>query len=235
MTDRDEQGRETAAPGERNTSLTAAILRISASLDVGTVLQEVVDSARALTRARYGIIATLDEAGEPQDYVISGATPDERRLLEEWPPALRFFEHLRDLPGPLRLADLPAYIRALGYSPDLLLSKTMQATPMRHRGVHVGAFFLGEKEGGQAFTPEDEETLALFASQAAGPRSSTPAHTATRSERGPTSRPWWRPRRSVSWCSTRGPARRCRSTGRRGGWPKRCARRAPPWSSCWKC
>ena len=167
MTDREEQGWETVAPGERNTSLTAAILRISASLDVGTVLQEVVDSARALTRARYGIIATIDEAGEPQDYVISGATPDERRLLEEWPPALRFFEHLRDLPGPLRLADLPAYIRALGYSPDLMLSKTMQATPMRHRGVHVGAFFLGEKEGGQAFTPEDEETLALFASQAA--------------------------------------------------------------------
>ena len=45
--------------------------------------------------------------------------------------------------------------------------KTMQATPMRHRGVHVGSFFLTEKQGGREFTSEDEEVLVLFASQAA--------------------------------------------------------------------
>ena len=38
---------------------------------------------------------------------------------------------------------------------------------MRHRGVHVGTFFLAEKEGGPEFTDEDEEVLVLFASQAA--------------------------------------------------------------------
>ena len=38
---------------------------------------------------------------------------------------------------------------------------------MRHRGVHVGNFFLGEKEAGQEFTTDDEELLVLFASQAA--------------------------------------------------------------------
>ena len=38
---------------------------------------------------------------------------------------------------------------------------------MRHRGVHVGTFFLGDKKGGQEFTSEDEEVLVLFASQAA--------------------------------------------------------------------
>ena len=69
--------------------------------------------------------------------------------------------------GPLRLTDLPAYIRSLGHAPDLALSKTFQATPMRHYGVHVGAFFLGEKEGGSEFTADDEEMLVLFASQAA--------------------------------------------------------------------
>ena len=38
---------------------------------------------------------------------------------------------------------------------------------MRHRGVHVGNFFLGDKDGGGAFTDTDEEALVLFASQAA--------------------------------------------------------------------
>ena len=41
------------------------------------------------------------------------------------------------------------------------------AAPVLHRGERVGNFFLGEKETGPEFTPEDEETLVLFASQAA--------------------------------------------------------------------
>ena len=151
----------------RASRLSAAILRITASLDLNTVLQEAVDSARALTSARYGMIATTDPAGEPPDLVGSGLTAHEQQLLQDWPHAQQFYEHLRDLEAPLRLADLPGYVRALGYSPGLTQSKTLQAAPMRHRGVHVGGFFLGEKQGGREFTDEDEEVLMLFASQAA--------------------------------------------------------------------
>ena len=163
----DELRRENAALRERISTLSAAILRISASLDLDTVLREVVDSARALTGARYGMIATVDERGSILEFIAPGLTPEERRHLGQWPHGYPFFEHLRDLPGVLRLADLPAYARSLGYSEELTLSKTLQAMPMRHCGVHVGNFFLGEKAGGQAFTGEDEEVLVLFASQAA--------------------------------------------------------------------
>ena len=38
---------------------------------------------------------------------------------------------------------------------------------MRHRGTHVGNFYLGDKEGGEEFSSEDEEVLLLFAAQAA--------------------------------------------------------------------
>ena len=38
---------------------------------------------------------------------------------------------------------------------------------MRHRDVHVGNFFLGEKDGEQELTCSDEEVLDLFASQVA--------------------------------------------------------------------
>ncbi len=162
-----EPTQEIKALRERISALSTAILRISASLDVGTVLQEAVDSARALTSARYGVIATTDEAGEVRDFVTSGFTPEEHRQFAEWPDGPRLFAHLRDLPGPLRLTDLPAYVRARGFSPDLMRSKTLQATPMRHRGEHVGNFFLAEKEGAPEFTAQDEEMLVLFASQAA--------------------------------------------------------------------
>ena len=56
-------GRENGAAGERISALCSAMLRIGATLDLGTVLQEVADSARELTGARYGIIVTITEAG----------------------------------------------------------------------------------------------------------------------------------------------------------------------------
>ena len=149
MTDHEPAADETAALRARISALSAASLRISASLDLETVLNEVVESARALTGARYGAIATIDEAGAPQDFVTSGFTAEEHRHIVEWP-------------------DVPAYVRALGFSPDdRLPSKTFQGTPMRHLGVHVGNFYLVEKAGGEAFTDEDEEILVLFAAQAA--------------------------------------------------------------------
>ena len=163
-----ERDAEIRALRERIANLSAAVLRISASLDVGAVLRETVDSARALTGARYGVITTIDEAGQPQEFVTSGLTVDEQRQMIGWLDAMRFFEHLRDLPGPLRVPDLQAYVRSLGFSPDLVLLKTsLQATPMRHRGLHIGDFFLAEKDGGQAFTADDQDLLVLFASQAA--------------------------------------------------------------------
>ena len=71
------------------------------------------------------------------------------------------------MPGPLRIPDVPAYVRSSGFEANIWPSKTFQGTPMRHRGAHVGNFYLLEKEGGVAFTEADEKLLLLFAAQAA--------------------------------------------------------------------
>ena len=44
--------------------------------------------------------------------------------------------------------------------------KTFLGTPVLHLGERLGNIYLTEKEGGREFTPEDEETLVMFASQA---------------------------------------------------------------------
>ena len=157
-----------ATPEARDSGLAGALLRIGRSLDLETVLQEVVESARGLTGARYGAIATIGETGAAQDFVTSGMTEDEHRNITEWSDGPKLFEYFRDLEGPLRLPDARAYARSLGFSADRLpSSKSFQGTPMRHRGVHVGNFYLCEKQGGEPFTDEDEEVLLLFAAQAA--------------------------------------------------------------------
>ena len=65
MKNPDELRREIEALGERISLLSAASLRSSASLDFNTVLQEIAESARALTGARYGGIQTRGLADSP--------------------------------------------------------------------------------------------------------------------------------------------------------------------------
>ena len=178
MTELDDARREVAALHERVSRLCAAVGHITASLDLETVLREILDSARALTGARHGVIATVDEAGAPGDFTSSGITAEAHRLLEEWPDGPRLFERFRDLPGPIRLADVRAHVQALGFSADRLPWQTFLGAPMRHRAVHVGSFFLAGKEGGEAFTGADEEVLGLLASQAASAIANARAHRA---------------------------------------------------------
>ncbi|MYH31999.1 MAG: response regulator [Acidobacteria bacterium] len=156
-----------ATDAARRPALSRALLRISASLDLETVLQEVADGACELTGARYGCIVTVDESGTPGDFVTSGLTEEDHHRVAAWPDGLRLFEQLRDLPGPFRIPDFAAFVRSLGVTWDVVLSSACMSTPLRHLGTHVGNFFLGDKKGAAEFTDEDEEVLLLFAAQAA--------------------------------------------------------------------
>ena len=159
--------RDVRAGTERFSALCAAMLRIGATSDLSGVLQEAVDSARALTAARYGVIVTVDEAGQPVDYVTSGFTVTEKRRFAEWLDGPRLFAHWTAQPSPLRIKDLRGYIRKLGFSPEPVVSDTMLAMATRHRGKEVGSFFISGAHDASGFTAEDEEVLALFAAQAA--------------------------------------------------------------------
>ena len=152
---------------DRASRLSAAILRISQSLDVARVLREAIAGARSLTGANSGAIAMVCERGLIRSFITSGVSREERREIIEWPDGPRLFEHLWDRPGPLRVADLSGYLTSLGFSAAPWASRSLQGAPMHHRGEHLGHFFLGDKEDGEAFTAEDEEILVLFASQAA--------------------------------------------------------------------
>ena len=183
MPDHDEAKNEIKALRQRISQLCTAIGHISASLDLDTVLHEIVESARTLTGARRGVITTIDDTGQLQDLIFSGLNPEEQSGLTGWPDGLRMFEHLRDLAGVVRQADLRGYARSLGYAADLLPETAFQVTPMRHGGAHIGSFFLSDKNSGGEFTDEDEEILALFASQAATAVSNARIHRAEQQAR----------------------------------------------------
>ena len=96
----DGRDREIAELRERLALLSQASLRINESLDFDTVLQEVVDSARALTASRYGAITVLGEAGQTPDFIVSGLSREEHQGLWDMPQGRAFFEYLSGLEQP---------------------------------------------------------------------------------------------------------------------------------------
>ena len=172
MNQSDELELENVALRERLSQLSEASLRINESLDFDTVLQGVLDSARSLTGARYGVITLLDDEGRLQDFLSSGMTADEARRLWELPGGSRIFEHLGSISMPLRIPDLMEYVRMLGLSGlrfPVALGPVAPflAVPFFHRGQRGGDLYVAEREGGGEFSQEDEETLVMLASQAA--------------------------------------------------------------------
>ncbi len=79
------RGEDARALRERLSRLSEASLRINESLDLDTVLQEVLDSAVSLTGARCGVITALDESGQVEDFLASGLSVQETRALWDIP------------------------------------------------------------------------------------------------------------------------------------------------------
>ncbi len=167
MKEADRLRRENETLRARLARLSEVSLRVTASLDLDTVLQEVVDGARSLTGARYGAVGVLDDSGRVQDFTTSGIAPDERRPLEDPPEGQGILGYLNEIREPLRLADLTRQPMPVGFPEHDPLMRTFLGAPIRHLGEPVANICLIEKEGGREFTEEDEAALAMLASQAA--------------------------------------------------------------------
>ena len=165
----DELIQENKALRDRLTRLTRASLRINESLEFDAVLQSVLDSARSLTSAGFGVLTLLDERGEAGDFLSSGIASEDAQGLWDMPDALRLFEHLSRISEPFRLPDLFSHIREFNlpeppFPRGLSVPVSFLGAPIHDRGERVGNIFLA---GIEEFTDEDEETIVMFACQAA--------------------------------------------------------------------
>ncbi|MDE2932716.1 MAG: response regulator [Chloroflexota bacterium] len=154
---------------DRLSRLSQASLRINSSLDVDTALRAVMESARSLTDASHAVIITLDASGRVDDRLVLGIDPGEVERMWQAPEGRQFFEYLNTLPGPLRAGPLEEFTASIGlanFRSPVSISAFLMA-PILHRGVRSGNILVGSDDPGQEFSREDEETLVLFASQAA--------------------------------------------------------------------
>ena len=172
MADMDERDLEIAGLRERLSLLSEASLRINDSLDFDRVLQGVLESARSLTGARYGVMVLFDDTLQIQDFMASGMSLEEAGMLWNVADGLRFFEHIGGLSGPVRHPDFHRYARELdlpelNFPAEVHLPLAVLFAPIVYRGQPSGVIYLGDTVDGREFSSEDEEILLMFTSQAA--------------------------------------------------------------------
>ena len=99
----------------RLTKLSEASRRVSENLDLNIVLQEVIDSARYLTGARYGALLTYEPSGAIQDFLTSGLSAEEIRRLKTLPQGLGLLGYMNEIREPLRLTDIASHPGSVGF------------------------------------------------------------------------------------------------------------------------
>ena len=143
-------------------------LSVGTDLELRATLQHIVDTAAALTEARYGALGVLDpHRGTVTELFTSGLTDAERQRIGRFPDgALGLLGVLVEEPRPLRSDDLTADPRSGGVPPGHPRMRTFLGVPIRVHSEVFGNLYLTEKRDGGPFTDEDLALLRVLATQA---------------------------------------------------------------------
>jgi signal transduction histidine kinase len=137
---------------------------VLAELDLDTVLDRVVDSARDLTGARYAALGVLDESGKGLARFITRGVDEATAAEIGAPPRGRgVLGELIENPAPLRLADVAAHPRFYGFPPGHPPMQSFLGAPITAGGRPFGNIYLTEKAGGGGFAEGDEEAITVLA------------------------------------------------------------------------
>lgn len=152
---------------ERMNGLLASVMALAEDLSLEAVLDRLVRSACELVGARYGALGVIGEDRSLSHFVTVGIDDDEIRSIGDLPTGHGVLGLLIRDPRPLRLHDLGQHPIASGFPRNHPPMKSFLGVPVRVRGEVFGNLYLTEKDGGQDFTPEDED-LAVALAAAAG-------------------------------------------------------------------
>jgi signal transduction histidine kinase len=155
------------AAQERMRALIEAGIALSSELSLDAVLQKLVETAAALTGAKYAALGVLDPTGSRLErFLTTGIDAQTHSAIGDLPTGHGILGVLIRDASVLRLHDLSEDPRSVGFPPGHPPMHSFLGVPVALRGIAYGNLYLTEKDGGD-FGEEDEETVTLLASQAA--------------------------------------------------------------------
>jgi signal transduction histidine kinase len=137
-------------------------------LDPEAVLDEVLDTARAITGARYAALGILDrDRRDIERVVVRGIDAGTALGIGDLPCGRDILGVLIDRPEPLRLHDVGQHPKSHGIAPDHPSMRSFLGVPILVRGQVWGTLCLTDKDDGGPFDARDEESVVILAAWAA--------------------------------------------------------------------
>ncbi len=160
------------AAGERRQrqqleALHEATLDMAADLDLGTVLQRVVESARQIIGARYGALAVLGTGGIIDGFYTAGMDPATRARLGPPPAGHGLLGLVLQRGSAFRVEDIRSHPSHAGFPAGHPAMQRLLAVPLRWQAGIIGSLYLTDTVDGHPFTADDEAALERFAAHAA--------------------------------------------------------------------
>ena len=152
---------------ERLRGLIDAGIALGAELSLDDLLQRLVETAAALTGARYAALGVIDGSGtELERFVTTGLDPETHAAIGELPRGRGLLGVLIKDVETLRLESITDDPRSVGFPPHHPPMRGFLGVPVLLRGRAYGNLYLTEKADGP-FTAEDQELVETLAVQAA--------------------------------------------------------------------
>ena len=148
---------------ERTRALLAVAGGVLGNLDLDSVIDQVLESARELTGARYAAVGVLDVSRtEFEQFVTQGLDDRVHAQIGLLPRGRGVLGELILNPVPLRLAEVGEHPHSYGFPMGHPPMHSFLGVPILIGGEPFGSIYLTEKAGGKRFTDADEEaTVAL--------------------------------------------------------------------------
>jgi signal transduction histidine kinase len=158
------------ASHERLAALLDAVVVVASDLDLASVLDRIVSTARLLVGARYGALGVVGGDAQLVEFRTQGVDDDTRAAIGELPTGRGVLGLLIEDPRPLRLREITDHPRAVGFPPNHPPMHGFLGVPIRTREAVFGNLYLAGKEGEgtgpHEFSQDDEDVVVALASAA---------------------------------------------------------------------
>jgi GAF domain-containing protein len=162
---------EIKAQSEQLAALHEANLSLTQELDLGLVLQKVVDLARELSDAKYGALAVLDENGRINEFIPSGISVEHRTGMGAAPQGLGLLGAVIEEGRPVRASNIREDERFAGFPSKHPAMQSFLGVPIQYQKDVIGELYLADKQNSVNqvidFSDQDQRILEMFATQAA--------------------------------------------------------------------
>lgn len=152
---------------DRFSTLYKVSLDLVQEFSLDTLLEKIAKIALEQVNASFAAVGTLDESGALEKFVPVGMTRMEIEKIPHPPQGKGVLGELMHSPESIRVRELTRDSRHSGFPPFHPKMKSFLGVPILQGSRQLGQIYLGDKDGGEEFTIEDQRLIEMLAAYSA--------------------------------------------------------------------